>query len=259
MLAAQWLALTFLMLRVPVDAATGRIEQLLEAASGEPRAQAAILMPLSMQYGYAGRFADARQAFARSRVMSTEFGAKLQWAMGATHAGGAIELIAGDFAAAERHLKVGDEVLQSMGEHGFRATVLTQLAEAAYAQGHFYEAERLTEEAEACAVPDDIDSQAHWAGNQGKAARAPRAVPHSQMARRAGTGATGDADLCIRMHMWNSPNRHVRACRRHDYAADEPDRHQQRRYRRGAAQCLATLVRVLAAGRGRAGFESLVR
>jgi predicted ATPase/transcriptional regulator with XRE-family HTH domain len=168
MQAAQWLALTFLMLRVPADAAIRRIEQLLEAAGGEPWAQAAILMPLSVQYAYTGRFADARQAFARSQAMFTELGAKLEWAMGATHAGGDIELIAGDLAAAEHQLKAGNKVLEAMGEHGFRATVVAKLADLAYGQGRFGDAEQLTQQAQDAAEPGDIDAQARWRATRAK-------------------------------------------------------------------------------------------
>jgi predicted ATPase/transcriptional regulator with XRE-family HTH domain len=168
MLASQWLALTFLMLRAPAEVAIRRIEQLLDAASGEPWAEAAILMPLSVQYAYTGRFADARQAFARSQSTFTELGAKLEWAMGATHAGGDIEAIAGNLAAAEDQLKAGNDMLEAMGEHGFRATVVAKLADLAYAQERFGEAEQLTQQAKQAAAPDDIDAQARWRATKAK-------------------------------------------------------------------------------------------
>ena len=108
-------------LPIPADVAVGRAEQLLEAASGDPWAEAAILQPLSLLYGYAGRFADARAACRRSQSIFTGSGAKLDRAMCAQLAG-RIELIAGDPAAAERNLREGYEALRAMGERGYRAT-----------------------------------------------------------------------------------------------------------------------------------------
>ena len=51
--ASLWLAISFSMLHVPTDVAIRRLEQLLEEASGEPWAEADILMWLALLYGYA--------------------------------------------------------------------------------------------------------------------------------------------------------------------------------------------------------------
>jgi tetratricopeptide (TPR) repeat protein len=55
-----------------------------------------------------------------------------------------------------------------MGERGHRATLVTLLAEAAYGQGRFDQALRLTEEAEALAGADDIDTQGRWRATRAK-------------------------------------------------------------------------------------------
>ena len=60
-----WLVANLQDLPIPVDVAVGRAEQLLEAAAGDPWAEAAILQDLALLYGYAGRFADARAAYRR--------------------------------------------------------------------------------------------------------------------------------------------------------------------------------------------------
>ena len=95
MKASSWLATTFLLLPIPADTAVARTEQLLQAANGEPWAEADILMPLSGLYAYAGRFADARDAIARNQSVYDRSGAKLRRAMGATAAGW-VELTAGE-------------------------------------------------------------------------------------------------------------------------------------------------------------------
>ena len=148
-------------LRVPTDIAIGRAEKLLEAARGELRAEANLLTPLSHLYAYAGRFADAREALARSLSIYTGFGARFELAEVAMMAG-QIELIASDPVAAERHLREVYEALRAMGERGYLCTVAGMLAGALYAQGRLDEAQRMTEEAEAAAAPGDLDAQARW-------------------------------------------------------------------------------------------------
>ena len=80
--------------------------------------------------------------------------------MGAGTAG-EIELIAGDPAAAEQHLREAYEAYRAMGERGFSSSVAGWLAEALYAQGRLGEAQQMTEEGQA-AASDDVDAQARW-------------------------------------------------------------------------------------------------
>ena len=156
-----------MVLPVPADVAVDRAEQLLQAAGGEPGAQAEILMPLSLLYAYAGRFADARAALVRGRSMYTEFGARIEWALGGIGAG-QIELTAGDPAAAERCLSEAYEVFRATGERRYLLSAASPLAEALYAQGRLEEAQRMTEEAEALAGADDVNAQARWRATRAK-------------------------------------------------------------------------------------------
>jgi class 3 adenylate cyclase/tetratricopeptide (TPR) repeat protein len=159
--AASWLTATFIQLPIPVDAAILRTEQLLQTADGEPWAEADLLMPLSMLYAYAGRFADAREALGRARSVFRRSEAKIRWALPADRAG-KIELIAGDPAGAEQYLREAYEVYRATGERGYLSSIAGWLAEALYAQGRLDEAHQMTEEAQAAAAPDDIDAQAWW-------------------------------------------------------------------------------------------------
>ena len=146
---------------VAADEAVSRAEALLQAASGDPWAQAAILGPLSVLYGYLGRFADARAALARSQSAFARSGGRIDWARLSIQ-GGLIELTAGDPVAAEQVITPGYDALRAMGERGWRATLATLLAEAVYVQGRLDQALGLTQEAEACAGPYDFDAQARW-------------------------------------------------------------------------------------------------
>jgi len=162
-----WLVVTFELLPIPADAAIARAERLLQLANGEPWAEADILMPLSVIYAYAGRFADAREAIARARSVYDRPAAKVRWAMGASVAG-RIELVAGDPAAAGHHLREAYEAFRAMGERGFLSSVAGWLAEALHAQGRLDEAQQMTGEAQAAASPADIDAQALWRAARAK-------------------------------------------------------------------------------------------
>jgi len=165
--SSKW-RLANLMDLLPIDVAVGHGERLLEAVSGDPWAEAAILHPLSLLYGYAGRFADARAAGTRAEAIFIRSGAKFEWAAHAIQFAGRIEMIAGNYAVAERNLRQGYDELCAMGDRGTRATTVTLLAEAAYAQGRLGETQRLTEEAEALAGAEDFDAQARWRATRAK-------------------------------------------------------------------------------------------
>jgi predicted ATPase/DNA-binding SARP family transcriptional activator len=166
--AGRLLVVAFHESHVQLGVAIARVEHLLAALSGDPWAEAAILQPLSVLYGYTGRFADARAALARARAVYGRSGTELDWATSAIRAG-EIERAAGDPAAAERELRDGCEALRGMGERGLLCSGLAWLAEAVYSQGRFGETEQLTEEAEAIAPGDDLDAQARWRAVRAKA------------------------------------------------------------------------------------------
>jgi predicted ATPase/DNA-binding SARP family transcriptional activator len=160
LVALEYLAMSFLDLRVPTDVSIEREEQLLVAAAGDRYTEEVIQGPLSWLYGFAGRFTEARQAIARCRALYAEIGAWLWWASHA-QAAGAIELLAGDPVAAEDVLREAYAALHAMAEVSYRSTTALWLAESLYEQGRFEEAEQLTAEAETSAHPDDFIDQVH--------------------------------------------------------------------------------------------------
>jgi predicted ATPase len=160
-IARSFLGITFVTAPVPADAAVDRVEQLMREANGDPWAELLGLMPLSWLYALVGRIDDARAAAARSRSMSTSFGAKLAWATCAPPAGFA-ELIAGDPAAAELYWREGYEACRAMGEQGLLGEAAGWLALALYLQGRFDEAQQMTEEAQAAALPNHTHIGVRW-------------------------------------------------------------------------------------------------
>ena len=117
MRASHWLAVTFHVLPIPVDAAIIRAEQLLQDASGDLWAEADLLKPLSVLYAYVGRFADARAAIDRSQSLFAGLGARLARAESAVPAG-IVGMITGDPAAAERYVREGYEACRAMRRPG---------------------------------------------------------------------------------------------------------------------------------------------
>ena len=156
--ASHWLAVTFHVLPIPVDAAVVRAEQLLQDASSDPWAEADLLKPLAVLYAYLGRSADARAAITRSQSILAGFGAELALAESAIPAS-LVGLIIGDPAAAERYARKGYKAVRAMGERGGHVVDLAVLlAEALYAQDRFDEAQQMIDEARAGRSPFTISS-----------------------------------------------------------------------------------------------------
>jgi tetratricopeptide (TPR) repeat protein len=198
MRASGWLVFTFFYLPVPADTAIERAEQLLHEASGDPWAEAQILQPLSVLYAYAGRFPDARAAVARARATFASSGAKFDWALTAAIPAAEVELISGDLAAAEGHLREGCAALRQMGERGYLSSALGKLAETVYRQARLDEAQQLTEEAEALAPADDYDAQTRWRATRAKLlARRGQFPAARQLAEEAVALVSGTSDAVM--------------------------------------------------------------
>ena len=198
--ANSWLVVSFHALPIPADAAIGRAEQLLDAVLGDPWAEASIIQPLSLLYGFAGRFADARAAIARSQAIFIRSGSALNWSICVMLAG-QIEMIAGNPAAAERVLTEGRQALPEMGA-GYLSGIVAWLAEAVYAQGRLSEAQQLTEQTQTVAGASDFDVQARWRATRAKLlARQGQFAAARQLAGEAvaRVAATSDASLLAAM------------------------------------------------------------
>ena len=153
MRASHWLIATFHRLPVPADAAVTRSEKLLQAANGDPWAEADLLKPLSVVYSYVGRADEARAAHARARAILAGFGAKFALAESGI-SGGWMELTNANPVAAESYLREAYVALRAMGERRYFAFIAAMLADALYAQSRFDEARQMTDEALAANVPD---------------------------------------------------------------------------------------------------------
>jgi len=146
---------------LPADEGRRQCEQILADSRGRLLVEAAGRAGIALTDALQGRFEDARGQVAAGRAISKDLGQRLDY--GATSIlEGEIELLAGDAEAAERVLREGFELLESIGETGYLSTIASGLAEAIYRQKRYEEAERFSEVSEQTAAPGDLASQVGW-------------------------------------------------------------------------------------------------
>ena len=108
-----------------------------------------------------GNFEQARSLVGEAESAAEEFGQKL-WLAAGGMALWEIETLAGDTSAAERAVRRSCELLEELGDVGFRFMAVSQLAASLYALGRLDEADDCTRTAESQAPQDDIASQMLW-------------------------------------------------------------------------------------------------
>ncbi|MBA3364895.1 MAG: hypothetical protein H0U03_03795 [Actinobacteria bacterium] len=147
----------------PLPAAEGRrqCEQTLADSRGRLLVEAAGRMGIASADAFEGRFEEARGQAAASRSIYKDLGQRLAYGRTSTIEGN-IELLAGDPEAAERALREGVELLESIGETANLSTIAALLAEAMNRQERYDEAERFSELSERAAAPEDLASQIGW-------------------------------------------------------------------------------------------------
>jgi class 3 adenylate cyclase/tetratricopeptide (TPR) repeat protein len=159
--ALNWLVLGLLFGPTPAGDAIARCAEISERAADAPRLEAFASVGRGGLEAMQGRLDDARRMVAHGRAMLQDLGAAVEWAA-AGQVAGWIELLAGDEGAAEGQLRPAYELLDQIGEAGFRSTIAAHLAEALFRQRRDEEALQLTRVGEEAAAPDDFESQAAW-------------------------------------------------------------------------------------------------
>jgi class 3 adenylate cyclase/tetratricopeptide (TPR) repeat protein len=165
----RWLARAMLLGPVPVGEGIARCEAARTASGGRPISVAGLSLILGAFAGMQGRFDDARGLIATAQAIFSELGLTFRLAQSA-FVSGRVELLADEPAAAERELRRGYEILESMGEKSYYFPILTALlADAVCAQGRWQEALFLTEVSERSATPGDLAASVLWRAVRGKA------------------------------------------------------------------------------------------
>jgi ATP/maltotriose-dependent transcriptional regulator MalT len=138
-----------------------RCREVIELVADSRLSRGGVTCILGYLHAMRGEFDVARDLCREGRIAIGEIHASWHAAWGSMFAA-RIEMLAGDPGSAERELRRASDLLEQMGEHYLRSTVIALLARAVSAQGRLDEAYELTELAEELAGVDDVDAQASW-------------------------------------------------------------------------------------------------
>jgi class 3 adenylate cyclase/tetratricopeptide (TPR) repeat protein len=152
---------------LPVEDGIRRCLEIRSQARNEPALQPVAESILAVLEAMRGRFDEARKHYLESQRAFDELGFSLRLASFRMYSGWA-ELIAGDWTAAERELRIGYEGLQRMGERSVLSTLAAFFARAMFELGRYDEAERVTEVSAEAASADDPITQAMWRGTRAR-------------------------------------------------------------------------------------------
>jgi predicted ATPase/class 3 adenylate cyclase len=164
----NWVASSLLFGPAPVPDAIRRCEELRVEVRGNLGSEAWTLRSLAGLHAMDGRFELARELLAASSAIFEDLGQTLNSSV--SHVDAIVEMLAGDAAAAERHLLAGYHALEKMGDRAFLSTTAAYLAHAIHAQGRDDEAERFTRISEELGSRDDRISQVVWRSARAKIA-----------------------------------------------------------------------------------------
>jgi ATP/maltotriose-dependent transcriptional regulator MalT len=142
----------------PVAEAVARCEEVLLRVADDRKTTAVVECSLARLEAMQGSFDRARALYRQSRRTLREFGWALLAAMTSIDSG-PIEMLAGDFEAAERELRADYDSLRRMGEQNYVSTVAGLLATALYELGRVDEADELAAVAAELGAPDDTTTQ----------------------------------------------------------------------------------------------------
>ncbi len=153
---------------------------------------------LGRSYAMLGDFGPARRAVAEAKAIVEDLGFVWHRA-GVASAAGFVEMLAGDYAAAEQELRVGYELVEQAGMTGsyYGMALREELAGALYAQGRFEDAKELSEASERDAAPDDIQTQVLWRAIRAKVLANEGRVEEAESFARAAVGLVEQTEFVI--------------------------------------------------------------
>jgi DNA-binding SARP family transcriptional activator len=145
---------------MPVPEAIRRCRKLLAGAA--IAGEANVLAPIAALEAMRGRFDEARRLIARARDLFRQLGQVATEEANCGTVAGAIELEAGDYAAAEQVLRSSCEVLEQAGDRAYLATTAAELANVLCLRERFDDADGWCRFAAELGASDDIITQALW-------------------------------------------------------------------------------------------------
>jgi len=187
------LAISALYGPMPVPEAIATCEEVLARAADDRKARALAEVAIGQLEAMRGDFDRARLLYRRSRASLEEFGYLLSAALTSLHSS-AIELLAGDLAAAESELRADYRRLEEMGERNYISTTAGLLGDVLYRQGRFEESAEFAGTCEHLASPDDVASQFHWRCVRGKLRAQQGAIDEAEALLSAATALIETSD-----------------------------------------------------------------
>lgn len=153
---------------------------------------------LGRPYAMLGEFDGARRLVAEAREIVENLGFVWHRA-GVASAAGFVEMLGGDFSAAERELRAGYELVEEAGMTGsyFGMALRDELADALCAQARYDEAARLSEASERGAAPDDVQSQVLWRSVRAKAFAGQGRLDEAEHLARDAVAIADETELVI--------------------------------------------------------------
>jgi class 3 adenylate cyclase/predicted ATPase len=160
-LAMGWLGPAVRYGPTPATAGLARLERVLDEGRGKPTVEVALLLNMAPLDGMLGEPETGRARLDRALAICDEYGNSLQRAF-VLMAGGELELIVGEYEAAEESQRRGCELLEAMGDKSFLSTIAAQLAHALVEQGRYDEADEYVELSRTSGASYDIVTQVFW-------------------------------------------------------------------------------------------------
>jgi predicted ATPase/class 3 adenylate cyclase len=186
------LAMSALYGPMPVPEAIATCEEVLARAAGDRKARALAELAIGQLEAMRGDFDRARLLYRRSRASLEEFGYFFSAALTSLNSA-AIELLAGDLAAAESELRADYRRLLEMGERNYISTT-AGLADVLYRRGRYDESAEFARACERLASPGDVASQFHWRCVRGKLKARQGEIGEAEALLSAATGLIETSD-----------------------------------------------------------------
>jgi class 3 adenylate cyclase/tetratricopeptide (TPR) repeat protein len=145
----------------PVSEAMARCREIIGESGDDRRLRGLVTSLMAPLEAMQGDFEAARALVRQARATLEELGSSVL-AASTSQESCVVEMLAGEPAEAETHLRRDYELLERMGERYLLSTIAGELARTLYAQARYEEALAMTETAERLSADDDIGSQALW-------------------------------------------------------------------------------------------------
>jgi predicted ATPase/class 3 adenylate cyclase len=169
----------------PIPEAAKRCEEILGQVGDDAFTEARATVILAEFRALLGHSDEARELYRRGIALLEDRGLLLYRGVYA-QTGGAIEMLAGDWEAAEAELRRGYEILRRIGEKASLSTIAALLSDVVYTQGRYDEAERFATISANAAQAEDIHSQVILRRTRAKVlARRGEFEPAEDLAREA--------------------------------------------------------------------------